>query len=140
MRKDHPTKDYMCRRRNTLGTMRPLRNVHPHCSGRSDHAKGRMTISMNEWPCWWLSMVGPTNLCLFYTRESLNGNNLHTTPKDDIIRSYLFYMVRRALRSWNLNSKIFPIRKDTSYKGSWSGLTPLYKHQTSFSSRYTENF
>ena len=137
MHKDHPTKDYMCRRRNTLGPMRPLCNVHSHCNKRSDHADRRMTIPTNEWPCWWLSIVGPTNLCLFFTRESLHRNNLHTTPKNNITHSYLLYMVRRALRSWNLNSKIFPIREDPSYKGSWSSPTPLYKHQTSFSSRYT---
>ena len=59
--------------RSTLGPTRPLHNVHSHGSRWGDHVDVQIFILKNEWPSWWLKMVGPTNLCLFFTHESLHG-------------------------------------------------------------------
>ena len=126
--------NHIWRRRGTLGPTRPLHIVRSHSNRWSDHADGRMLIPTNKWPSRRFKMVGPTIFACSPLTSLYMEITYALSPKT---YSYLPYMERRALRSWNLNSKIFPIRKNPSYKGSIP--TPIYKHQTSFSQRYVEN-
>ena len=93
-------------RRGTLGPTRPLHIVRSHSNRRSDHADRRMLIPTDKWPSRRFKMVGPT----MSTHESPHGNNLHSKTQRHI---HIFLIWKeRALGSWNLNSKIFPIRKN----------------------------